>query len=69
MRRLLGMFFFANLGFLYPTYTLFLLSRELNLTEILSLESVLFFGKKSPLRHLRLVLTLPCIHKDEACYI
>lgn len=44
MRRLLGMVLFSNLGFLYPTYTLFLLSRELNLTEILSLESVLALG-------------------------
>jgi MFS family permease len=38
------MVLFANLGFLYPTYTLFLLSRDLNLTEILTLESVLALG-------------------------
>jgi predicted MFS family arabinose efflux permease len=44
MRRLLAMVLFANMGFLYPTYTLFLLSRDLNLTEILSLESVLALG-------------------------
>jgi MFS family permease len=38
------MVLFANMGFLYPTYTLFLLSRNLNLTEILTLESVLALG-------------------------
>lgn len=44
MPLLLGMVLFANMGFLYPTYTLFLLSRNLNLTEILTLESVLALG-------------------------
>ena len=44
MPLLLGMVLFANMGFLYPTYTLFLLSRDLNLTEILTLESVLALG-------------------------
>ena len=44
MKLLLVMVLFANMGFLYPTYTLFLLSRGLNLTEILTLESVLALG-------------------------
>jgi len=44
MPLLLAMVLFANMGFLYPTYTLFLLSRNLNLTEILTLESVLALG-------------------------
>jgi hypothetical protein len=44
MKLLLAMVLFANMGFLYPTYTLFLLSRDLNLTEILTLESVMALG-------------------------
>ena len=44
MPLLLLMMLFANMGFLYPTYTLFLLSRDLNLTEVLTLESVLALG-------------------------
>src|SRR5512136_1644585 len=44
MNLLLVMVLFANMGFLYPTYTLFLLSRNLNLTEMLTLESVLALG-------------------------
>lgn len=39
--KLLAMRMFSTMGFLYPVFTLFLMSRGLNLTGVLSLESVL----------------------------
>ena len=44
MLNLLLMSLFANMGFLYPVYTLFLLSRDMNLTGVMTLESALALG-------------------------
>jgi MFS family permease len=44
MFNLIWMSFFASLAFIYPVYTLFLLSRDMNLTNVLTLESVLALG-------------------------
>ncbi|MHB1293930.1 MAG: hypothetical protein ACYC4R_02935 [Anaerolineae bacterium] len=41
IKLLIAARFLANLGFVYPVYTLFPLSRDLNLTSVLTLESVL----------------------------
>jgi MFS family permease len=44
MFTLIMMSFFSNMGFIYPVYTLFLLSRDMNLTGVLTLESILALG-------------------------
>jgi len=44
MLALIVMSLFANMGFIYPVYTLFLLSRDMNLTSVLTLESILALG-------------------------
>jgi MFS family permease len=44
MLTLAWMSFFSSMGFIYPVYTLFLLSREMNLTNVLTLESILALG-------------------------
>lgn len=44
MLTLLVMSFFSTMWFIYPVYTLFLLTREMSLTDILTLESILSLG-------------------------
>ena len=44
MPTLIVMSLFSNMGFIYPVYTMFLLSRGMNMTNILTLESILALG-------------------------
>jgi MFS family permease len=44
MPALIAMSFFSSLAFIYPVYTLFLLSRDMNLTGVMTQESILSLG-------------------------